>query len=320
MFPEIVAVALPEDTSGPDAQIVLAACTQSYLDGSCEQQVEPPSPTKFQAEVRWLSETQAEVVVRFVEGQPTQSARRELKFQPGDRSEDRYRSLGFAAGSLAGTLAELERIQSEVREQERREREAREREARQEEAHVPPKPPPEIAPLERPRVIAREAVPRLQDDYRLGLQLGSGIDAARMGVALGARVVWHSRWVIDAHGSYATQRSNADGIEGAFVNGSVGIGVEVSPGPLKIDSTIGFASQWQSAERSSIGAEASEVVVGGELAVNCRYASTPVAPFLEFRAGLFEPTDVPLSDDEARVIGPLQLQGIIGISFTPGGD
>src|SRR5690606_15806693 len=144
-------------------------------------------------------------------------------------------------------------------------------------------PPPEIVPLERPRVVPRESVPRLRDDYRVGLQLGSGIDAARMGVALGARVVWHSRWVIDAQAGYATQRSNADGIEGVFVNGCLGFGVEVSPGPLKIDATIGFASQWQSAERASNGAEASEVNVGGELAVGGRYASSPVAPFLEFR-------------------------------------
>src|SRR5690606_28800630 len=144
---------------------------------------------------------------------------------------------------LAGTLAELERIQSEAKAQEQRERE----QAREEEAHVPPKPPPEIVPLERPRVVPRESVPRLRDDYRVGLQLGSGIDAARMGVALGAGVVWHSRWVIDAQAGYATQRSNADGIEGVFVNGCLGFGGEVSPGPLKIDATIGFASQWQSA-------------------------------------------------------------------------
>jgi hypothetical protein len=309
VFPAIVAVALPEETSEPDAQAVLDACSQAYLDGDCTPSSDSQTQTKFIAEVRWLDETHAEVSVRFVEGEQ-RSAARSLEFQPGDVAAERYRSLGFAAGSLAGTLAELERIQAEAKAQE----------AAAEEDHVAPAEPLDAAPLEPPPAVRREEVQTLKDVYRLGLTLGTGMDAARVGLSAGARGVWSNRWLLDAQTSFGSQSSNADGIEALFVNGFIGIGVEGAVGPITADAMLGPALQWQRAKRATTSTAGSVFSWGGELALGAHYSKAPIAPFVEFRGGLFQETEITLSEDEVNSFGPVQLQGIIGVSITRGDE
>jgi hypothetical protein len=260
------------------------------------------------AEVQWLSDKHAEVNVRFTAEAVQRSATRSLEFRDNDESAERYRTLGFAVGSMAGAVTETTPKTEPLPE---------------------PEPDPIPSPLEStqeyddppaalPAAPSSEPpLPEFEDDYRFGLQVASGIESTRWGVGVGARGSWSRRWLLDAAVSYSTQSSNSALVEAAFVNVALGAGAEFAIEPIVGTVAVGPVLQWQQAERLLVEGSASdgELRLGGEIAFGLRYRA-PVAPFAEARGSWFDPTDVRLPEDKTVNFGQIQFQVVLGLVLS----
>lgn len=313
MLPAIVIVALPLNTPPPDAQALLQACDAAYQAGACRESSEEPKGLHVYAELVWLSDTQAEISVRCKAPRAERSATRSLEFRPADEPLERYRSLGFAIGSMAGDVGQAATLTDT-------EPAASEPEPDEASASQPPITVPVfIDPPDPPSTSTGTSVTfQARSHYRFGVLAGSGLDALRWGVGVGARRVWSGVWLLDANASVATQNSTTYGVDGMFLNAALTVGVAFGAPPLSFGLSAGPAFQWQEFERASVGVGASTPRVGAELALIASYGDSVVAPFAELRGSWFDPVDIAIAETELRQFGPVQAQVIVGVVLTPG--
>lgn len=309
-------MALPPNTPQTETQALLRACDTAYQAGECiEPRVDPPE-IHIMAEVVWTNDMQAEITVRCETPQAKRSAYRALEFRPEDDVVERFRSLGFAIGSMAGDVGQAATSGPEPPEPP---------EPSDDVVQPPaPTPPPARAFEDAPDPPSTTVVMETRDEYRFGLLSGSGLGGMRWGLVLGGRRVWNSMWLVDAAVGYATQNSNDDDVEGSFVNLALTTGATFTLNPLQLAVSAGPAYQWQRFTRSPAGKSQSVDRLGVDFGLFMRYGKSVIAPFLDMRGSGFVPVDVGLSRDESdnpddlRTFGPMQGQVVVGVAFSPG--
>lgn len=307
MLPTLVIVDLPAETVAADAETLLDACTRVFSHGECRVDEGFDAEPHVMAEVNWLSAIHVEIIVRFSSEGQQRSASRSLDFRANDEAQEKYRTLGFTVGSMAGNLREA--------------------------LGVAPTPPhegadaPTVAPSPPEPSEAVEIAPPpppsgppvvFADAYRVGAQLGSGIDQARWGAMLGARGTWDRRWLLDLSGAYARQGSNPEGLAAQFVNASVSLGFEFTEGAWIGSVAVGPVVQWQEVERGAVGVRRDLWRLGAEALVGLCYRRGSVSPFLEARVSRFDPTEMRLEGENMTQFGPLQYQLNIGLVVAGG--
>lgn len=303
VLPTLVIVDLPAETVAADAEILLDACTRAFSHGECRADGASEAEPYVRAEVNWLGAMHVEISVRFSSDGQQQSASRSLDFRANDEPQERYRALGFTVGSMAGNLREAvgsaptpprEEIDAPTP------------------APSPPEPSEPVVLVSSPRPSAGPPV-LFEDAYRVGAQLGSGINQARWGAMVGVRGTWERRWLLELSGAYTRQGSNPQGLEAQFANASLSFGVEFSEGAFVGSVAVGPVVQWQEVERAAVGVRRDNWRLGTEGLVGLCYPRGTVAPFLEARVSRFDPTELRLEGGTAQHFGPLQYQLSIGV-------
>jgi hypothetical protein len=263
----LVAIELPpEDTAA--AAIVVGACSEALASGECAVAT-PAAEAAVRARVMWdgAEHRHAFVWVESTAG-GHDGAQRWLSFAETDSAEQRWRSVGFVVGTLAGDIA----------------------------AAPPPKPPPlpsprpptvapppwpaPVSPATGPSPPAEE--PRLPGVGWAGLGLDarahaaweSADGAARAGVGLGLLVALGTDSLFASAGFRYLAAIGAPGaLDVAWLGGEAGLGLRVSLDPhLTLEATAAFALERLVASafdpETGITGETGRTLPGGRLAVD----------------------------------------------------
>ncbi len=330
MLPAVVYVDLPADAAAADAQVFFEACSDAYPAGDCASKADIDD-APLRAEVNWLNETGAAVTVIYVVDTSEHSSYRSLDFRAADDSAERYRTLGFAVGSMAGSLAVAEEKSAQQAGKAEPEPSAPDPTAAapttsksaepksNDGAETNPPPSPAAVPYDPPDPlpsIPAGPPPPFEHLYRVGVHAGSGIGATRWGGSAGARVAWSRRWMIDLGVGYSVQSTNPDGVDTSFLSAALSVGLELGSGPFVLGLGVGPAWQQLWAERSDASKSAADHAWGGNVAAHLRYGSGVVCPFIELRGELYRSTRVELSEDRVVKFGPTQMQLSVGVTLV----
>ena len=324
-FP-LVAVDLPPETPAEHASALLDACRQAYIEGDCATNAAGTPP--LQAEVRWTSETEAQLFVKPGEWPEKQWLRRGLRFERADEPLERHRTLGYAIGSLAGTAAEM------LRRQEAEAEIPPEVPTSAEVTAKPPPPPARPAPPPQPAQSAAAQPPTrtlspIQGAYAAGLLIGSGFESARFGAALGIQLIWQQHWTGQLWLSYSGERETRGGLSPSHIEGAVLLGHRFILGPIATTLSGGLHVEHLSvpttiSDPNEPGYELSRAprpFISPRVDLLVNGASLPVSPFIDAALNWQEATEVAARTGGASEAlasrDQLQFRVVLGISVHP---
>jgi len=292
----------PRDLLG----VMLGACTQAAADSQCYLVSEAPEgPYRAIAIVSWEREdrVRVEVGVRRTEGGEWRT--RQLAFQTGDESLERYRSVGFVVGTLA--------------------RDAPEAAA----ASPPPAPDPPRAPdvkVEAPPAAPRPspspppAPPARVSGFVMPLALiGGALDRGgpRFGGGVRAGLRPQDNWFFSAvvEGSF---RPRAQEVTLIWADAGGGVGVRsTSTAPVHIEGRVELLAEIFRAEAQLAGrGEARSRLVGAVRAG--ADVVIDLSPAVGLAAGAdatvrFGATTIRVGNEEVGATGSVDLGGLIGV-------
>lgn len=286
----LVMVALPPSATPDDSAALIEACDRAYLAGRCKPSG-GPGQSELAAEVRWLDGTSALVSLGLRRWRESQWLQRELRFRPEDEPPERYRALGLALGSLAGTVVQVTQI------------EATAREPRSAESGLP-----KTAPaLAEPGVLPRAWV---------GVVLAEGVSKWGIGgqLALGANFFQH--WELDVTAAYYAHGENGDRVSAQLGAVSMLAGRSVQLLPLAVTFQVGPYLGWMAPRVSPSGDSDGRFKFGVAGSTLVEFASKPQwTPYLQCSAGYASATEVWVDGQRRATIGPWSFAAGAGIRW-----
>ena len=324
----LVAVVLPQEIPALAAEALIQACQRAYVAGDCAASTTAGEPDALVAHVRWLSPTEAEISLGLRRWRPERQVQRRLAFDASDAELERNRSVGFALGSLAGTVAEVARL---------------EREARAEQdggAAVPPEPAteasntpnqpnkPEAArPATAParaetgvnvRLDPTPAVPSgPPNDWRLGYSLGAlvgtGFEKPRLGAGTELRLVANQRWILAVRAEYAVEPPTLDATP-SFLRFFGMLGVRSHVGIIDLDWLAGGLAENRRVSHQPSSTVAQAWAAGPGVNLQASVRSLAFSPWLSVGGTWLNAVDLDISGN-AVTLGHFNVVTSVGFSL-----
>jgi hypothetical protein len=300
----LVAVVLPQETPPPAAEALIQACRRAYVAGNCDVRESPSDPETLIARVRWISSTEAEVSLGLRRWNVADHVQRQLAFEVSDLELERHRTIGFALGTLASTVAEVTRVEREAQAAQGAQTRtdaaanpggAKETSTAQPNQSAPPnqtnQPPAPAAATRKPRAAAVVAEPRTPSvtpeatpldwrvGYSLGALIGTGFETPRYGGAGGVRFVAAQRWVLAVAADYAAER-NIRGASPSFLRVFGMLGVRSQLGPIDVDWLAAGAAEYDHISHTPTRTEAGRWVFAPGFNIQGRARDLTLSPWL----------------------------------------
>jgi hypothetical protein len=315
----VIGVEFPEDATRAEIAVLLDACDQAFLEGHCGE-IERDAGVEFEltATITWLSETEARVGLERPADKAADSE--EVSFVAQDEPLERYRSLGFAIGTLGSefvTEPEPEPLPEPAPPLQVPEPVARN-------PDDPPDPIPDAA-LETPPEPLPVELTRFQ--LETGIAGGNGLGNPRFGAEFGIWAPVHRRWVTHWSFGYAVQRPTDAGVGAAFTVGNASVGPRFLIRTVQLAAMVGVQAQLVEASLGEAELARDRPAVGPLMGLQARMGGR-LAPYLGMRVSYLSETPVTETsvDASGEVIedstreharhGPWQLEGCIGLSFA----
>lgn len=286
--------------------VMLGACTQAAADSQCYLVSEAPDgPYRAIAIVTWEREDRVRVEVGVRRKAGGEWRTRQLSFQAGDESLERYRSVGFVVGTLARDAPEGA------------------------DAPLPPAPEPPRAPevkLAPPRVtptttpsLARAAPSRVSGFLMPLALIGGALDRGgpRFGGGVRAGLRPQENWFFSAvvEGSF---RPRAQEVTLIWADAGAGLGVRsTSTAPVHFEGRLELLAEIFRAEAELAGrGEARSRLVGAARAG--ADVVLDLGPAIGVVAGAdatlrFGATTIRVGDQDVGATGNVDLGGLIGV-------
>lgn len=308
----VVTVAIPAEVAPAEQQVLLEACDRAYFAGSC-QPFGAGVDSDLVAELHWVSEHEASVAIGLSSWLENRWVRRRLIFQREDVPAERYRSLGFALGSLAGTVVEVAQLEAEARQEEATNAEEDEESLDLPEPLDVPTPTTrsfEDLPDEVSQTTFPDAVrPRLW----LGFASAPGLGQPRWGGVLGFGFDLTNGWSFDVSGAYHLQTENSSGISLRTAVSTLAVGWGFSLSPIWLSAQIGPQLTWLSPEFDSSGDAQNSYRLGACASIRAEVADWRFSPFLSAEVAYVSPLDIAVDSVKRDEYGPALFEGRTGL-------
>lgn len=303
----VVMVSLPPAIPPPQAEVAIAACTAAYVEGECEATENDwgeDATEVIKATLRWQSDTLVELRMGLEHWRERRWYRQVVRFSEEDEPPERYRTLGYTVGSLAGTIQQISRA---------------ERDAKRKEQTDPITPP------------VFHSAPSAPSAQRMELLLGGRGGSCGLSFGAGGEVGythgWGSLLEFDGAASVITSGVGSDGVSCTEIAAFAGLGVgldlgswrwNAAVGPLlyrvdferQVDPTL-IAPNTPSAVNASRGLQ-----LGVELRSNLRWTGGQLSPYLSASLAAVSGTDLLLADNVIARVPNLRWSASVGVAWT----
>lgn len=320
----VIGVEFPEGAAPAAVAVLLDACDQAFVDGDCGElgrDDDEGIEYELTATIVWLNDTEARVsVARKKDGNFDSE---DVSFVSQDESLERYRTLGFAIGTLGSGFV-TEPATEPVPEEPVPLLKAPEPEAR-----TPPEDPPDAIPdaaFESPN----EPLPPELTQFQLeaGALGGNGLGNVRFGGELGLWAPVYRRWVSQWSFGYATQARTSDGTGAYFLLANASVGPRFMIDRTLVSATMGVQAEQMEATLGEAEVGRKKPAVGPLISIYARLLRDTVAPFVSVRVSYLpktpvlvqgvDPTGVAIPGTQRQLgqHGPWQLEASAGVSFA----
>ena len=257
---------------------------------------------QIQATITWQGDLRVELLLGLPHWRNSRWIDWHLDFKEQDQPVERHRSVGFALGRLAVTVAEVARLEREVQ-QAKAEEPAPQASTSKPALPTPPKQvatarladPPDNLPPPAP-------TPGIHPTAALGTELGTGFRGLRIGGVAHLDLVFLNRWVLGVRGHLT-----GDSFHATFAGAELVGGVAWQWSVIETELNVGAGWNYVSARSDK---EATAHIFGGSAGLIVSLAERPIAPFIGVGVGLLQAgvdPDVPGLSNYGPVIPRLQL-------------
>ncbi|MEN9578292.1 MAG: hypothetical protein RJA70_1301 [Pseudomonadota bacterium] len=285
----VVSVTLPPSASPNDSAVLLEACDRAYLAGRCQVSAGgSSSESELAAEVSWLDGTNASVSLGLRRWRQDQWLRRDLRFQAQDESPERYRAMGLALGSLAGTVVEVTRIEASTRDG---------------------TPGPSGEALSSASGISQSSVPLRA---WAGFALAPGLSTLSVGGQLGLGATLAGHWELDLVGGYQVHGENSELVSAQFATLGFAAGPSIALPPFSVSLQTGTRVLWFSPRVSPGGDTDGRFKLSVFGSATAQVLDWGLSPYLRFSAGYSSPIDVRVDGVRRDTFGPWNCDASAG--------
>lgn len=264
--------------------------------------------------VVWVDDHTAELQLGLTHWRNNRWLERELTFKDGDEPLERHRAVGFALGSLAGTVAEVARLERESHDHEQpTSTPSPPPEAGEAQAVPPPAAPPEPVRPSPTFSPSPDSAPWLAPQLWLAFDAGSGFAQPRLGAMAGLGLRFDPPWTIKLTVRYARETVSEQLVVADYANVGLGAAARFAVGWLEVHAGLGGAMDMIWVRSSAAGGKRvarPEWWGTGELTFLPRRPL--VAPFLTVGGALVRPLD---TDIDGLSYGPWHWYSQLGLSI-----
>ena len=290
------------------------AQTGSPQADSSESDASEPRETIL-GTVSWVDDNTAELLLGLPHWRNNRWLERQLDFKEEDELIERHRAVGFALGSLAGTVAEVARLEQESHDDEEAAAAKTQAPPPQQEPASPSLPEPEVvdSPFDSKRSVL-SARPSVAPQLWLGVDAGTGFAEPRLGGVLGLGLRLWSPWTLTLKVRYAHEAIDEKQVTTDYANIGLAGGAHFRLGWLESHVALGGALDliWIRS-LAPRGKQVPRRAWWGTGEITLLPADLAVAPFLTLGAALGDAWGV--GDISGLSYGPLQFHGQLGLSL-----